>query len=102
MIMPNKIATNGNIQTMAATLVVKQGYRTHSISLTGTDWASVSADQPICVRGAEYVCEGETFWDYWNFNATSAGSLRVEYADDGYVCFDGKLIDAAIEEHTLD
>jgi hypothetical protein len=94
------IAINGNIKAIGATIVVEQGYKAHSIRLTPEDFAAVSAGQAICVRGNEYVYEGETFYDYWNFNATSAGSLQIECGDDSGIGFDGLLRNATIKEHT--
>ena len=100
MITLDTIATKGNAKAAGATVIVQRGYKAHSISLTAEAWAAVSAGKPISFQGDEYTYEGETFWDYWSFNSTSAGSLQIEYGDDDGAGFDGELSDASIEEHT--
>lgn len=81
-----------------AYVTVEWGYEDHTIRLTARNWQKVKTGRPLRVRGKGYRCEEGFFWDYWSFNATSAGSLTVEYGEDCGVGFVGDLSDAHIEE----
>lgn len=81
------------------TITVEREYKSHSITVTAEAWKSIKAGQPLCIKGEEYAFEGESFWDYWTFNESSAGSLMVEYGDDEGPGFDGMLNDVSVEEH---
>jgi hypothetical protein len=85
--------------TDVTTITVEREYKSHSITVTAEDWKSIKAGQPLCFKGEEYAFEGESFWDYWTFNQSSAGSLLVEYGDDEGSGFDGMLNDISVEEH---
>jgi hypothetical protein len=88
------------MSNLGATISVTWGYDVQvSIRLTPKNWARIKAGKPLRIRGKGYHYEGEFFWDYWNFGGGFDGSLIVEYGTDGGVGFDGKLTDAAIEEH---
>jgi hypothetical protein len=83
---------------IAATISVEWGYETHEIGLSARNWAKVKSGEKLKVRGEGYDYEGEFFQDYWYFNDTKSGELRVEYGDDGAVGFNGPIADCTIEE----
>jgi hypothetical protein len=93
------IFANEDLISTGATITVREGSRTHSVNLTADDWKAVIAGRPLCVKADEYVYEGESFWDYWDFNSKSAGSLLVEYGDDADASFEGNLDDEHVDVH---
>ena len=81
-----------------ATIAVSWGYEQHSITLTARNWRRILSGKSLHIRGKGYSYEGEFFWDYWNFDGNLEGPLTVTYGGGG-VGFNGRLIDAVIEEH---
>ena len=81
------------------TITVNWGYEQHSITLTARNWSRILSGKSLYIRGKGYGYEGGFFWDYWNFDGSLEGPLTVTYGDEGGVEFDGKLIDAVIDEH---
>lgn len=89
---------------MRATISVEWGYEEHSITLTRRNLIHVRAGRPLRIRGKGYRYDGKFFWDYWEFNTRSNGSLVVTYCKpaDPYsegTGFDATLSDADIVEH---
>jgi hypothetical protein len=84
---------------LAATIAVEWGYELHSLTLTPRNWAAIKAGRAHSQRGAGYYYEGEFFWDYWYFGGGLAGTLEVNYGNDGGQGFVGNLSDAKIGEH---
>ena len=82
----------------SATITVEWGNEAHSMTLKPEDWSKVQAGEPLEVTGGGYHYEGEFFTDYWGFNLTEKGSLKVRYGDDGGVGYDGDLSDATVED----
>jgi hypothetical protein len=82
-----------------ATITVTWGYELHSITLTTRNWRKVKAGKLLRVRGRGYSCCEGRFRDYWAFNEREAGSLLVEYGNNGGVGYIGDLSGAEIEEH---
>ena len=81
-----------------ATISVSWSYEQHSITLTARNWRRILSGKSLHIRGKGYSYEGEFFWDYWNFDGNLEGPLTVTYGGGG-VGFNGRLIDAVIEEH---
>ena len=83
----------------SATVTVEWGYELHSLTLKNKDWNKVQAGEILKMDGEGYHYEGKFFADYWKFNLTEKGSLKVRYGDDGVEGYNGDLSGATIEEH---
>ena len=89
----------------SATITVEWGYEAHSMTLKPEDWSKVQAGEPLEVTGDGYHYEGEFFTDYWEFNLTGKGSLKVQYCSsdsesmqgmsEGFI---GSIADAGIDQ----
>jgi predicted nuclease of predicted toxin-antitoxin system len=72
-----------------------------SIRLNPRNWARVRRGKPLNIRGKGYCYEAEFFRDYWSFGGGLEGSLTVSYGEDGGVGFEGRLVDARIQEEVV-
>ncbi|PWJ13799.1 hypothetical protein [Jannaschia seohaensis] len=81
-----------------ANIGVEWGYDIHEITLTPQSWSRVRSGRALRIR-TRSVHEGVGQWEYWNFSGGLDGDLVVEYGEDCVVGFEGKLIDAIIQEH---